>query len=56
MLSRRLELGPDHWRDLTDVSESDLRMICELFGLSATGARPYIATVNSPDRGGAYRI
>jgi len=46
----------DRILDEAHATSGDLRMICELFGLSATGAMRYIATVNSPDRGGTYRI
>ncbi|MEU8007479.1 hypothetical protein AB0B66_40505 [Catellatospora sp. NPDC049111] len=45
----------DRILDEAHASSGDLRMLCELFGLSATGAMRYIATVNSPDRGGTYR-
>ena len=45
----------DRILDEAHATSGDLRMICELFGLSAAGAMRYIATVNSPDRGGTYR-
>jgi hypothetical protein len=45
----------DRILDEAHATSGDLRMICELFGLSTAGAMRYIATVNSPDRGGTYR-
>jgi hypothetical protein len=45
----------DRILDEAHATSGDIRMLCELFGLSAAGAMPYIATVNSPDRGGTYR-
>lgn len=46
----------DRILDEAHATSGDLRMLCELFGLSAAGAMRYIATVNRPDRGGTYRI
>lgn len=46
----------DRILDEAHAASGELRMVCELFGLSAAGALRYIASVNSPDRGGAYRI
>lgn len=45
----------DRILDEAHATSGDIRMLCELFGLSAAGAMPYIATVNSPDRGGIWR-
>ncbi len=45
----------DRILDEAHATSGDLRMLCELFDLSATGAMRYTATVNSPDRGGTYR-
>ena len=46
----------DRILDEAHATSGDLRMLCELFGLSTAGAMRYIETVNSPDRGGTYRI
>jgi hypothetical protein len=45
----------DRILDEAHATSGDIRILCDLFGLSAAGAMPYIATVNSRDRGGTYR-
>ncbi|MEN3614280.1 hypothetical protein AAH979_32615 [Plantactinospora sp. ZYX-F-223] len=46
----------DRILDEAHATSGDLRMLCELFGLSTAGATRFIDSVNSPDRGGTYRI